>query len=122
MVLLLRPAPGLPERRARRWHWRFFKRFLRDANPKYTAEEIDRYVDAWSQPGAAKAMIDYYRAAMRLSSKQADLKPISAPTLVIWGEGDRVVRRLPAVPRPPRRRRQLMPRRRSLTRRCAPAA
>src|ERR671931_730233 len=42
--------PGLPERRARRRHWRFFKRFLRDARPQYTAEEIDRYIEAWSQP------------------------------------------------------------------------
>jgi pimeloyl-ACP methyl ester carboxylesterase len=81
--------PGLPERRARRWHWRLFKRFLRDARPSYTAEEIDRYVEAWSQPGAAKAMIDYYRAAVRLSSKQDEARPISAPTLVIWGQGDR---------------------------------
>ena len=81
--------PQLPERRARRRHWRFFKRFLRDARPSLTAEEIDRYVEAWSQPGAAKAMIDYYRAAVRLSSKQDELRPISAPTLVIWGQGDR---------------------------------
>ena len=81
--------PGLPERRARRRHWRFFKRFLRDARPPYTAEEIDRYVDAWSQPGAAKAIIDYYRAAVRLSSKQGELRAVSAPTLVIWGQGDR---------------------------------
>jgi epoxide hydrolase 4 len=80
--------PGLPERRARRWHWRLFKRFLRDARPPHTAKEIDRYVDAWSQPGAAKAMIDYYRAAVRLGSKQ-ELRPVSAPTLVIWGQGDR---------------------------------
>ena len=28
--------PGLPERRASRRHWRFFKRFLRDARPRYT--------------------------------------------------------------------------------------
>jgi epoxide hydrolase 4 len=81
--------PKLPERRARRRHWRFFKRFLRDARPAYTPEQIDRYVEAWSQPGAAKAMIDYYRAAVRLSSKQDELPPISAPTLVIWGQGDR---------------------------------
>ncbi len=81
--------PKLPERRARRRQWRFFKRFLRDARPSYTAEELDRYVEAWSQPGAAKAMIDYYRAAVRLSSKQGEPRPISAPTLVIWGQGDR---------------------------------
>ena len=82
-------SPKVPERRARRRHWRFFKRFLRDARPPYTPEEIERYVDAWSQPGAATAMIDYYRAAVRLGSKQGELAPISAPTLVIWGQGDR---------------------------------
>jgi pimeloyl-ACP methyl ester carboxylesterase len=80
-------SPKLPERRARRRNWRFFKRFLRDARPSYTADELDRYVDAWSQPGAATAIIDYYRAAVRLSSKQ--LRPIATPTLVIWGQGDR---------------------------------
>ena len=82
-------SPKLPERRARRRNWRFFKRFLRDARPPYTATEIDHYVEAWSQPGTAKAMIDYYRAAVRLSSKPGELRPISAPTLVIWGQGDR---------------------------------
>ena len=80
--------PGLPERRARRWHWRLFKRFLRDAHPSYSEDEIDRYVEAWSQPGAAKAMIDYYRAAVRLGSRK-EIRTITAPTLVIWGQGDR---------------------------------
>ena len=80
--------PGLPEHRAARNGWKFFKGFQRDARPPYTQQELDRYVEAWSQPGAAKAMIDYYRAAVRLGSKQKVL-PISAPTLVIWGQGDR---------------------------------
>src|SRR4051795_1364797 len=65
--------PGLPERRARRRHWRFFKRFLRDARAPYAAEEVERYVEAWSRPDAARAIIDYYRGAVRLSSKQGDL-------------------------------------------------
>jgi pimeloyl-ACP methyl ester carboxylesterase len=90
-------SPRLPERRARRRHWRFFKRFLRDARPAYTADDLDRYVQAWSQPGAAKAIIDYYRAAVRLGSKQ-EIKPVSAPTLVIWGEGDRYLGRKLAEP------------------------
>ena len=80
--------PGSPERRAARHGWKFFKGFQRDARPPYTEQENDRYVEAWAQPGAAKAMIDYYRAAVRLGSKQKVL-PISAPTLVIWGQGDR---------------------------------
>jgi pimeloyl-ACP methyl ester carboxylesterase len=81
-------TPKVPERRARRRHWRFFKRFLRDARPAYTEQELGRYVEAWSQPGAATAIIDYYRAAVRLGSKQ-EILPVTAPTLVIWGQGDR---------------------------------
>jgi pimeloyl-ACP methyl ester carboxylesterase len=83
--------PGLPERLVRARHWRFFRNFLQDARPAYTPEEIERYVEAWSQPGAAAAMINYYRAAVRGSPKgeKAQLRPVSAPTLVIWGQRDR---------------------------------
>jgi pimeloyl-ACP methyl ester carboxylesterase len=72
-------------------HWRFFRHFLRDANPAYTPEEMERYVDAWSQPGAATGMINYYRSSVRTSPKRAEaaLRPIKAPTLVIWGQRDR---------------------------------
>jgi pimeloyl-ACP methyl ester carboxylesterase len=84
-------SPGLPERVARARHWRFFRRFLRDARPAYTPQEIERYVEAWSQPGAASAMINYYRCSVRESQKKAAaaIRPISAPTLLIWGERDR---------------------------------
>jgi epoxide hydrolase 4 len=36
-------------------------------------------------------MINFYRSSVRQSPKRAEaqLRPISAPTLVIWGEGDR---------------------------------
>ena len=61
-----------------------------DGNPPYTPEEIERYVEAWSQPGAAAGAINYYRASVSQSQKEAaaKLRPISAPTLVIWGERD----------------------------------
>jgi pimeloyl-ACP methyl ester carboxylesterase len=82
--------PDLPESvvHANRWH--FFRHFLRDARPAYTPEEIDRYIQAWSQPGAATGMINYYRSSVRTPPKKAAaaLRPISAPTLVIWGERD----------------------------------
>jgi epoxide hydrolase 4 len=82
--------PELPEHHVRADDWQFFKDFLGDARPAYTPEELERYVEAWSQPGAAAAMINYYRAAVRQSPKHAAalLHPISAPTLVIWGERD----------------------------------
>jgi len=82
--------PGLPEEVVHARNWHFFRHFLQEARPPYTDEEIERYVEAWSQPGAATAMINYYRASVRQSPKQAEaqLRPISAPTLVIWGQDD----------------------------------
>jgi pimeloyl-ACP methyl ester carboxylesterase len=88
--------PGLPERIVRANNWRFFRNFLRDARPAYTQEELDRYVEAWSQPGAATGMLNYYRAAVRKTSPP--IRPISARTLVIWGQRDRYLGRNLAEP------------------------
>jgi pimeloyl-ACP methyl ester carboxylesterase len=83
--------PGLPERHTSAGRFRFFRNFLRDASPAYTSEEMDRYVEAWSQPGAVTAMLNYYRNSVRTPPKKAKaaIRRISAPTLVIWGERDR---------------------------------
>jgi epoxide hydrolase 4 len=83
--------PDLPESVVHADRWHFFRHFLRDAHPAYTTEEMDRYIEAWSQPGAATGMINYYRFSVRESPKKAEaaLRPIAAPTLVIWGEADR---------------------------------
>jgi len=83
--------PWLPERTVRARQWWFFRHFLRDARPAYSPEETDRYVESWSQPGAATGMINYYRSSVRQSPKRAAaaLRPIQAPTLVIWGQRDR---------------------------------
>jgi pimeloyl-ACP methyl ester carboxylesterase len=83
--------PELPESVVHADHWQFFRHFLRDANPAYTPDEMERYVDAWSQPGAATGMINYYRSSVRTPPKRAEaaLRPIKAPTLVIWGQRDR---------------------------------
>jgi epoxide hydrolase 4 len=79
--------PGLPEHHVQANDWEFFQDFLGDATPPYTPEEIKRYIEAWSQPGAASAMINYYRFAVRHSG--GEIRPITAPTLVIWGGRDR---------------------------------
>jgi len=51
-----------------------------------TPKEPILHVEAWSQPGAAAGIIDYYRASVRQSQKEAaaKLRPLAAPTLVIW--------------------------------------
>lgn len=84
--------PWLPERQVRAGNWRFFRNFLRAARPDaYTPQDIARYVEAWSQPGAATGMMNYYRFSVRQSPKQAkaQLRPTEVPTLVIWGQRDR---------------------------------
>ena len=83
--------PGLPESVVHANDWHFFRHFLDDAKPAYTSEEMERYVEAWSQPGAATGMINYYRSSVRTPPKKAEaaIEPIKAPTLVIWGQGDR---------------------------------
>src|SRR5438034_5902883 len=36
-----------------------FRHFLHEASPPYSPEEIERYIESWSQPGAAAGMINY---------------------------------------------------------------
>jgi pimeloyl-ACP methyl ester carboxylesterase len=93
---------GLPERVVRARRFRFLRRFLRDARPPYTPEDIDRYVEAWSQPGEPTAMINYYRCSVRPpKGTKPKLGPVSAPTLVIFGQRDRYLG--PGVREPDRR-------------------
>jgi pimeloyl-ACP methyl ester carboxylesterase len=85
--------PALPERLVSHNRWQGFRdNFEHDARSgAFTAADIERYVEAWSRPGAATAMINYYRAAFRRSPQRAaaGIRPVDAPTLVIWGEHDR---------------------------------
>jgi pimeloyl-ACP methyl ester carboxylesterase len=62
-------------------------------------EDLDEYINAWSQPGALTGGLNYYRAASveaLENPEEAAKKPaagellpkILVPTLVIWGEKD----------------------------------
>jgi len=97
--------PWLPERTARADRWRFFRAWALGSATSpgaFTAQDIDRYVEAWSQPGAATATINYYRAVFRQSPRrnEARIRVVQAPTLVIWGERDRYLGRELAHPDP----------------------
>ena len=85
--------PWLPERLVRARNWRAFRYgFEHDARPgAFTQGDIERYIEAWSQPGAPTAMLNYYRAVFRQTPSKAEARihQITAPTLVIWGERDR---------------------------------
>ena len=94
--------PDLPDAIVHANDWHFFRHFLHDARPAYTAEEMGRYIEAWSQPGAAIGMINYYRSSVRTPAKKAEaaIHPIKAPTLVIWGQRDAYLGQELAEPEP----------------------
>lgn len=77
--------PGLPERFSKSGNWKF----LTGAMPEYWVEhQYDRYREAWSQPGAITAMINWYRATFSRSARTRNSDAIQPPTLIIWGKND----------------------------------
>jgi pimeloyl-ACP methyl ester carboxylesterase len=93
-------VPWLPEHvlRARRARW--IVSALRRAavhSERFPDEVLEVYRRAMLEPGAAKAMLDYYRAYIRGGGhrRQSELghPVITTPTLLIWGEQDAALRR-----------------------------
>lgn len=86
--------PRVPEAVIRFRRFAMLRNVFRQASVRpgaFTPDDIDRYVDAFSQPGALTAAINYYRAAARAGPWQLAraTRPIDAPTLLVWGERDR---------------------------------
>lgn len=63
-------------------------RALRDSSRPgtFTAEDFARYREAWRQPGALTAMINWYRA---LGGQQEVDARVTVPTRILWGMQDR---------------------------------
>jgi pimeloyl-ACP methyl ester carboxylesterase len=84
--------PWLPETLLRLAGRRGLRSAYRDARPgAFTDADVEEYARAFLRPGGYRAPIDWYRAALRrrLSETRATIRPVAAPTLVIWGERDR---------------------------------
>jgi pimeloyl-ACP methyl ester carboxylesterase len=61
---------------------------LRSSRPgTFSPEDLARYREAWSQPGALTAMINWYRALFRRRMKFRD-RTVHVPTRILWGERD----------------------------------
>jgi pimeloyl-ACP methyl ester carboxylesterase len=52
----------------------------------FTSAELDVYREAWSQPGALTAMLNWYRASARGAPRRS--VRIEQPVLVVWGDRD----------------------------------
>ncbi len=93
--------PRLPERVLTRQRFAALRfGFENDARlGAFSAADIERYVETWSRPGALTPMLNYYRAAVRRPPRpRVTSRPISCPTLVIWGDKDRYLDRSLADP------------------------
>ncbi len=93
--------PWLPETLASLNHWRAGLQMLKASSRPDTFSEadLDRYREAWAQPGAYTAMLNWYRALVqrRPDTRLASVR-ISVPTLLIWGVQDVALGREMAQP------------------------
>ena len=84
--------PWLPEAGMRADDWRGASRAVRGSGKidTFSNEDIEMYKEAWSQPGAMTAMINWYRASVQHPSwmtATADMR-VKVPTLMMWGMKD----------------------------------
>jgi pimeloyl-ACP methyl ester carboxylesterase len=98
-AVMLRNLRTNPRQMLRSWYMLFFQiprlpEFLFERNgartlPALSKEDIDRYREAWGQPGALTGMINWYRALFReLPDLDAVKSRVRVPTRIIWGMKD----------------------------------
>jgi pimeloyl-ACP methyl ester carboxylesterase len=98
--ILFLQIPVVPEALARLGQWRLPASALRRGSRPgtFTAEDLARYREAWSQPGAYTAMVNWYRALLRRPPRYPAHPRITVPTLLIWGARDPFLERAMAQP------------------------
>jgi epoxide hydrolase 4 len=82
--------PWIPELVSRIDNWRLLVRALQQSSRPgtFTTADLERYRQAWAQPHAYHAMLNWYRALRRKPSSLPAHRPITVPTLLIWGVYD----------------------------------
>jgi pimeloyl-ACP methyl ester carboxylesterase len=86
--VLLFQLPALPEALLGARGHRLAERALLRTSRRgtFSPEDLARYREAWSRPGAWTAMLDWYRA-LRLAPRLPDPR-VRVPTLLLWGDRD----------------------------------
>jgi epoxide hydrolase 4 len=92
--------PWLPEAAMRAANWHFAALGMRRSgrSTAFTKEDIEKYKEAWSQPGAMTAMLNWYRAAARYQPEIPNGMQVSVRTLILWGVQDFALSRRMARP------------------------
>ena len=86
-------VPRLPERMLRRADFRaLVEGMTRSSRPgTFSTADFERYKLGWSGPGALSAMVNWYRAGVRVEHAPFPDPLVRVPTLMIWGVKDRFV-------------------------------
>lgn len=92
--------PWLPEYLLSRNGYTDLIRMLKGSSRRgtFTDDDLAAYKQAWSQPGALTAMLNWYRAAVRHQARAVELGRIRVPTLMVWGVNDIALDRKMAQP------------------------
>src|SRR5215216_4084406 len=92
--------PWLPEMSLRLGNWRGAELILRRSGKPnaFSDEDIELYKEAWSQPGAMTAMLNWYRAALRCMPEITNGMRVHVRTLILWGVQDLALSRRMARP------------------------
>ena len=92
--------PWLPEMAMSVGNWRGASLSLRRSGKPhaFTEEDIEKYREAWSQPRAMTAMLNWYRAAARYRPELTNGMRVSVRTLILWGVQDFALSRRMARP------------------------
>lgn len=98
--MLFFQIPLIPEIMLRASNWKVLVRGLLTSSRTGTFDEekLAVYRQAWSQPGAITAMLNWYRAGMRAKPTRKASRTVSVPTLLIWGTEDAFLGRELAEP------------------------
>ncbi len=82
--------PWLPEFLMRLGNWRGAIAGLKRSSLRetFTQEDFEKYREAWSQPGAFRSMLNWYRAVFRKQPRLPSGLRIRVPTLMLWGCND----------------------------------
>jgi len=98
--ILFFQLPWLPEWALSRGNWRGLTRALTTGTRPgaFTEADLDAYREAWSRPGAMRAMLSWYRAIVRRPPAMPAAPRIAVPTLLLWGVNDLALTRELAQP------------------------
>jgi pimeloyl-ACP methyl ester carboxylesterase len=92
--------PWVPEMVLSAGNWNVMANGIRrSARPNaFTDEDIEKYKEAWSLPGAMTAMLNWYRAAFRYRPQITNDLRVHVRTLILWGVNDVALSRRMARP------------------------